>query len=243
MDDRDEVQGVEPLTDEERAAIHERNELIRAMDIALTDLRQRSYEGKLTTSARWRKLALAPAGMEANAFEDALLTYIEDHEHAEDSPAMGALFAPAPLEVQLEGRDLTEDDPLPELDVTDIVLIYGKKGAYLYSKPLMSHSFAHALFLTAENDDLATFIHVVRDESRVYPRPVTIDSFMNPPYLWPHEKALALFDEAVADGSFKDLGQVKAGNGKAYFYSDLYLSEAQARSLAEWYEVEKPRNP
>ena len=52
--------------------IHAENKFIRAMDEALTDVRQRSYEGKLTKSSRWRKLALTPEGMDARAFEEQL---------------------------------------------------------------------------------------------------------------------------------------------------------------------------
>lgn len=53
------------LTDEQRAEIHQRNALVRAWDKALTDMRQRSYEGKLTTPARWKRLAIAPQDMDA----------------------------------------------------------------------------------------------------------------------------------------------------------------------------------
>lgn len=241
--EQDEPQPEHELTEEERAAIHARNAWIRAADHALTDMRQRSYEGKLTTSARWKKLALAPEGVTAPEFEEQLLTYIEDHDHAEDSPAMGAMEAPKPLDAQLEGTELSEDDPLPDLDVSDVVIIYGKKAIYLYSKPLMSHSFAHALFLTTENDDVSTFIDVVRNESKVYPRPVTIDTFINPPYLWPRDKTRKVFGEVSGDAVFKDIHMVRASNNKEYYYSDLYLTEAEAASLAEWYEVEKPANP
>lgn len=231
------------LTDEQRAEIHARNGFVRACDRALTDLRQRSYEGKLTTSARWKKLALAPEGVAADEFEERLLDYIEDHDHAEDSPAMGEMEVPKPLDVQLEGKKLGEDDPLPDPDVSDIVILYGKKGVYLYSKPLMSHSFAHALFLSIENDDVTTFLDVVRNESKVYPRPTTIDAFMNAPYLWPRDKTRKIFSEVEADGAFKDIHVVLASNRKEYYYSDLYLSEAQAQSLAEWYEIGKQANP
>lgn len=231
------------LTDEERAEIHAANALARARDAALTDMRQRSYEGKLTTPARWKKLAVAPAGMSVDDFAEGLLEFIEASPHAEDTPAIGRMEAPKPLDVQLEGQEIDEDELLPALDVSDVVLLYGKKGTYLYSKPLLSHSFAHALFLTTEDDELATFVDVVRSESRTYPRPVAIDQFMNPPYLWDPAKTLKLFEQVQADGAFKDIERCSASNGKVHFYSTLYLSAAQARSLAEWYEVEKLANP
>lgn len=219
------------------------NLFTRAMDEALTDVRQRSYEGKLTKSSRWRKLAIAPEGMDDRAFEEQVLTYIETHEHAEDAPAMGKLVAPKPLAVQLEGADISPDEPLPDLDVTDIALIFGKKGIYLYSKALMSHSFAHALYQTAENSAVATFVDVVRSESRSYPRPVAIGSFANPPYLWGKSKTLEVFEQVRQSGSFDDIHMVRTSANEPYFYSTLYLSDAQGKALAEWYGVEKGLNP
>lgn len=238
----DEAQPEGP-TSEELARIHERNAFIRAADRALTDVRQRSYEGKLTTTARWRKQAFAPEGMSQRAFEEELTTYIEDREHAEPKPVVGRIAAPKPLEVELKGTELTEDDPLSELDVRDIAFLHGKKGTYLYSVALLSHSFAKALFHTAEDNDVSTFVDVVRTESSVYPRPVCIDSFMNPPYLWPRSRTRKVFEKVQTAGSFKDIHEVKASNGVSYYYSDLYLSEAQAKSLAEWAAVERQRNP
>lgn len=231
------------LTDEERSQIHQRNELIRAWDKALTDMRQRSYEGKLTTPARWKRLAVTPNNMEYDAFEASLMDYIESHDHADDSPAIGKIDAPKPLEVQLEGRELGEDEPLPEPDVSDVVLLFGKKSVYLYSKPLLSSSFAHALFITTENDDFSTFIDVVRTESRVYPRPISILDFMNPPYLWSTEKTHELFESIGDEEAFSDIHVCETSLGETFFYSTRYLSDAQGKALAEFYGVEKGRNP
>lgn len=234
---------VRALTDEERAAILAHNAFIRAADAALTDVRQRSYEGKLTTTTRWKKRAFAPEGMDAKAFTEQLMTYIQDRDHAEAKPVMGRVAAPKPLEVELEGVELADTDKLPDLDVSDIAFMFGKKGIYLYSVALLSHSFARALYLTAEDNDMATFVDVVRTESSTYPRPVGIDAFMNPPYLWPRSKTLRVFDEVVATGSFNDIKQTATSFGTPYFYSDMYLSEAQAASLAQWYGVERGMNP
>ena len=236
-------EGARALTDEERTAILAHNAFIRAADAALTDVRQRSYEGKLTTTTRWKKRAFAPEGMDAKAFTEQLMTYIQDRDHAEAKPVMGRVAAPKPLEVELEGVELAETDKLPDLDVSDIAFMFGKKGIYLYSVALLSHSFARALYLTAEDNDMATFVDVVRTESSTYPRPVGIDAFMNPPYLWPRSKTLRVFDEVVATGSFNDIKQTATSFGTPYFYSDMYLSEAQAASLAQWYGVERGMNP
>lgn len=228
---------------EELEAIHRRNAWIRAADKALSDVRQRSYEGKLTTSSRWKKQAMQPEGEDARAFEQELLSYIEAREHAEAKPVVGRVSAPKPLDVQMRGQDVDEDSPLPDLDVRDIAILRGKKGVYLYSVALLSHSFAKALFLTQEDNDVATFVDVVRTESGTYPRPVGIGSFMNPPYLWTPTKTSGVYDEVVRSESFKDIHMVKTSLGVPYYYSDLYLSEAQAKALAQWYGVERTANP
>lgn len=230
-------------TPDELAAIEERNAFIRAADAALTDVRQRSYEGKLTTTARWSKQAFAPAGMDPRAFEERLLTYIETHDHAEAKPVVGRIAAPKPLEVELEGAQPAQGEPLPDLDVRDIAIMQGIKGRYLYSVALLSHSFARALFHTAEDNEVATFVDVVRTESRVYPRPVDIGSFMNPPYLWSPAKTQEVYEKVAASGSFKDIHVTHTSKGTPYYYSDLYLSDAQARALAQWYGVDRALNP
>ena len=124
-----------------------------------------------------------------------------------------------------------------------IAILQGKKATYLYSAALLSHSFAKALYHTAEDNDVATFVDVVRTESSTYPRPLGIDSLMNPPYLWSPAHTREVFAKVQEAGSFKDIHETHASNGRTYYYSDIYLSEAQARSLAEWYGVEQQRNP
>lgn len=228
---------------EQIAAIHARNDWLIAADQALADVRRRSYEGKLTTPDRWVKRAFAPAGVDGRAFASDLLAYIEDRPHAEDSPARGRQDVSLGYDDRPELDELDLDDPLPEPEVTDIVLLYGKSGTYAYSKPLMSHSFAHALFNTAEGDELATFVDVVRTESKVYPRPVSATNFLNQPYLWSPEKVASLFERAINDEAYADIETTQTSLSDTYFYSTKFLSPAQAKALAEWHGVERFRNP
>lgn len=228
---------------EELEAVHRRNAFIRALDEALTDVRQRSYEGKLTTPSRWRKRALAPAGMEPAAFEEAALDYLETHDHGTGETHMGRVAAPKPLSVELEGKETNPDEPLPELAVNDIVIRYGKKGTYLYSEALLANNYAQILFLTAENDDMATFVSLVRDESKTYPRPMDETSFMNPPFLWTRHKVREEFERVRETGSFPDIKLTVTTRNQRFYYSDLYLSDAQAKALAQFYGVERGMNP
>lgn len=232
-----------PREQADLTALHERNDWLIAVDQALADLRSRSRDGKLTTPDRWVKRALAPTGVDARRFASDLLSYIEGRPHAEDSPAMGRQDVPPGYDDRPELDELGLDDPLPEPDVSDVVVLRGKTGTYLYSKPLMSHSFAHALFNTAEGDDLATFADVVRTESRTYPRPVSAASFLNQPYLWSASKVASLYARALDDEAYADIEVTETSLNESFFYSTRFLSPAQARALAEWHGVEKFRNP
>ncbi len=229
--------------DTELEARLERNAFIRALDAVLADLRQRSDEGKITTPARWRKRAMQPEGTDARAFEEKVLTYIEEHDHSSGEAHAGRIAVPQDLAALLGNGESSDDEALPELAVNDIVLLWGKKGAYLYSEALMANNYAHMLFLTAEDDDLGTFVDQVRNESKIYPRPMAASSFRNPPFLWSVAKAKQLFARTQEAGSFPDIKVTVTSIGQWYFYSDLYLRDAQAKALAEFYGVERQRNP
>ena len=128
------------------------------------------------------------------------------------------------------------------LSCDDIVVIEGKADTYLYSRESMTDNFAHWAYLAAENDDLVTFVDNVREEARVYPRPMLAKSFKNFPYLWDIERAEAAYRAVRESGEHPDIERVAATKGDVYFYSTDYLSHAQAKALAQWYSVEKPLN-
>lgn len=128
------------------------------------------------------------------------------------------------------------------LSCDDIVAIEGKADTYLYSREFMTDNFAHWAYLAAENDDLVTFVDNVREESRVYPRPMLAKSFKNFPYRWDMERVEAAYRAVRESGEHPDIERVAATNGDVYFYSTDYLSQAQAKALAQWYSVEKPLN-
>ena len=145
-----------------------------------------------------------------------------------------------------EPKPLAEPQALEEarapLSCGDIVVLEGHKDTYLYARDAMSENYAHWAFLAAEDDDLMTLVDNVRQESRVYPRPMLAAAFRNPPYRWTRERTEAAFETVQASGAYPDIARVTATNGDVYFYSTDFLSPAQARALAQWYSVEKPLN-
>lgn len=146
----------------------------------------------------------------------------------------------ASAEPLLEPRALEE--ARAPLACSDMVVLEGRKDTYLYARGVMSDNFAHWAFLEAEDDDLLTLVDNVRQESRLYPRPMLAAAFGNPPYRWTKGRTEAAFEAVQACGAYPDIAQVVAGNGDVYYYSADFLSAAQARALAQWYSVEKPMN-
>lgn len=132
--------------------------------------------------------------------------------------------------------------PLRTIDATGIVAMEGSLRTYLYDSTQMKPAFARWAFLAAEDDPLFAFVSCVREDSRVYPRPMAASSLTNHPFDMTEGQVEALWVEAKEHEGYEDIGRVEASNGDAYFYSSRYLSEEHARSLAEWESVERLMN-
>lgn len=150
--------------------------------------------------------------------------------------------------VELEGEwvlvPTDEDAPPVELsiDCQHIVSLVGAHSYYLYDNSLMTDAFAHWAFLAAEDDDVVTFVECVREDSRVYPRPMPAQSLKNDPFRMDDGRIACIWDEVRESGAYPDIQQVVASNGDVYYFSTEYLSSAYAQSLAEWDAVERYMN-
>lgn len=126
----------------------------------------------------------------------------------------------------------------PEWELDDIKVLEGKQ-TYLYSSDYMTDTYAHWAFLAEEGDDVLTLVENAREESRLYPRPMLATSLSNKPYHWSAEQIEQVWQAVQESGSYPDIKTCGASNGDQYFYSTDYLSDAQAKALAEWYSVER----
>ena len=113
------------------------------------------------------------------------------------------------------------------------------KQTYLYSSDYMTDTYAHWAFLAEEGDDVLTLVENAREESRLYPRPMLATSLSNKPYHWSSEQIEQVWQAVQESGAYPDIKTCGASNGDQYFYSTDYLSDAQAKALAEWYSVER----
>ena len=139
------------------------------------------------------------------------------------------------------GDSLDPEIETVEWKLDDIKVLEGKQ-TYLYSSDYMTDTYAHWAFLAEEGDDTLTLVENAREESRLYPRPMLATSLSSKPYYWSAEQIEQAWQAVQESGSYPDIKTCEASNGERYFYSTDYLSDAQAKALAEWYSVERYMN-
>ena len=255
----------EEMSPEERQAKAEHDALATAFDM----IRERSNEGKLTTPGTWAAAGIVPDHLIPVDFSDLAFDEIiaaqaasaEAQKAAEEaaqavaegtnavSADSGAEDAAASAhEVDeaagehvpsaAEPDSLDSEIEAPEWELDDIKVLEGKQ-TYLYSSDYMTDTYAHWAFLAEEGDDVLTLVENAREESRLYPRPMLATSLSNKPYHWSAEQIEQVWQAVQESGAYPDIKTCGASNGDQYFYSTDYLSDAQAKALAEWYSVER----
>lgn len=255
----------EEMSPEERQAKAEHDALVAAFDM----IRERSNEGKLTTPGTWAAAGIVPDHLIPVDFSDLAFDEIiaaqaasaEAQKAAEEAAQAAAekadatsadsgvedAAASAPEADEAAGENAlsgVEPDSFdseieaPEWELDDIKVLEGKQ-TYLYSSDYMTDTYAHWAFLAEEGDDVLTLVENAREESRLYPRPMLATSLSNKPYHWSSEQIEQVWQVVQESGSYPDIKTCGASNGDQYFYSTDYLSDAQAKALAEWYSVER----
>ena len=255
----------EEMSPEERQAKAEHDALAAAFDM----IRERSNEGKLTTPGTWAAAGIVPDHLIPVDFSDLAFDEIiaaqaasaEAQKAAEeaaqavaegtnavsaDSGAEDAATRASEADESAgehvpsaaEPDSLDSEIEAPEWELDDIKVLEGKQ-TYLYSSDYMTDTYAHWAFLAEEGDDVLTLVENAREESRLYPRPMLATSLSNKPYHWSAEQIEQVWQAVQESGAYPDIKTCGASNGDQYFYSTDYLSDAQAKALAEWYSVER----
>lgn len=255
----------EEMSPEERQAKAEHDALAAAFDM----IRERSNEGKLTTPGTWAAAGIVPDHLIPVDFSDLAFDEIiaaqaasaEAQKAAEEAVQAAAEKADATsadsgaedaatraseadeaagehVPSAAEPDSLDSEIETPEWKLDDIKVLEGKQ-TYLYSSDYMTDTYAHWAFLAEEGDDVLTLVENAREESRLYPRPMLATSLSNKPYHWSAEQIEQVWQAVQESGAYPDIKTCGASNGDQYFYSTDYLSDAQAKALAEWYSVER----
>lgn len=184
-----------------------------------------------------------PVGMPALRHRASVTANKPDEPESPEEPCGNT--APSPSEPAAPKDAVSDVPPDPAADFPDcqgIRMLMGAHGYYLYDEHLMTSAFARWAFLAAEDDPVTTFVECVRDESRIYPRPMALASLANPPFRMSAEAVEDAFQEAREQGRATDIERIQASNGDVYFFSTSHLSPTRAQSLAEYDAVERAFN-
>ena len=111
-----------------------------------------------------------------------------------------------------------------------------------YSEQYMSVAYAR-LLVQKEGDPLVLIAETVRENSKVYPRPISRDTFKNEPFALTEEEMVTCLEKMKAGDQYNDIAQTVTSEGVVYLYSTLHLDPDYASMLAEWVDVGQYRNP
>jgi hypothetical protein len=125
----------------------------------------------------------------------------------------------------------------------DLRAIPGANGTpRYYSAHYMSETYA-TLLIRKEGDPLLMIADTVRENSRVYPRPIRRETFKNTPFDLTDDEIAACLEQIHIEDRYEDIRQTVSSEGTVFLYSTRHLDPDHASMLAEWLDVGQYRNP
>ena len=149
----------------------------------------------------------------------------------EPAPAVEpAQAAAAPRVVDGEYAAALLAELLTENDEVAVFTAWDNKEYYHY-KPQMSSLYAR--ILSTGNNKMVQVASVVRESSRDYPRPVALEIFEYPPFLFEADALQQCLRDMAENPEYADIKFTESSVGTVYLYSTRYLDEDYAAFLAE----------
>lgn len=125
----------------------------------------------------------------------------------------------------------------------DIKIVFDSKGgAFYYSEQYMTGAYANILVLKMEGRH-RMMAEIIREHSRMYPRPVPIRLFRYPPFDLEENLISESLVEMMRQGPYRDISLLTTSIGNTFAYSADYLTPDYAQMLAEWNDVGLAQNP
>ena len=121
-------------------------------------------------------------------------------------------------------------------------LINQDDSRHYYSSLFMTEAYAGMLH-QKQNNHLQLIAETVRQNSALYPRPVPLDMFTQPPFDLPRQEVLNNIQRMAAEEEYRDIRQTATSVSGVFLYSTLHLDSEYASMLAEWLDVGQFENP
>ena len=168
----------------------------------------------------------------AEALAEPQADAVQASESAPVAESAEAANAPRVVERQYAAGLLAE--LLDESEDVAAFTAWDNKEYYHY-KPQMSSLYAG--ILSTANNRMVQVASVVRDSSRDYPRPVPLEIFEYPPFLFEAEALQQCLRDMAETEEYADISFTESSVGTVYLYSTRYLDEDYAAFLAEKEDV------
>lgn len=111
-----------------------------------------------------------------------------------------------------------------------------------YSSTFMTEAYARIL-LQKQGDPLRLIAEVVRENSALYPRPVPLELFTQPPFGLDQQEVLNELERMKGEEEYRDIVPTTTSTSRVFLYSTLHLEPDHASMLAEWLDVGQSNNP
>ncbi len=158
-----------------------------------------------------------------------------------------ATTQPAQAQEPIEVREISEEyffEVLEESlkDTYGVArLVSWDKVTYYHYKPLLSASYAR--LLSAQNNPAELVRDTVRENSRIYPRPIAIGCFEDMPFNLKPEEIETVLEVLNNDPDSQDIRFTQTSIGTVFLYSNKYLEDDYADYLAEYIDVGMDESP
>jgi hypothetical protein len=111
-----------------------------------------------------------------------------------------------------------------------------------YSSNFMTEAYALILF-HKQGGPLRLIAETVRENSALYPRPVPLDFFTQPPFELTQQEVLKDLELMEGEEEYRDIVPTTTSTSRVFLYSTLHLEPDHASMLAEWLDVGQSNNP
>jgi len=180
---------------------------------------------------------------------------VEVAEFIRQNSKAGRLAAFADIEADIAGQTVAVSeratDPVQILSLiqeavsnhNDIeVIVDDSGGAWYFSERFMTGAYARILLLKGEGP-LRMMAEVIREHSRVYPRPVPLALFQCAPFNLSDDEIALCLNEMMGKSPYRDIARLTTSIGNTFAYSTDHLEPGYAAMLAEWADVGQVENP
>lgn len=173
----------------------------------------------------------------------ARVTKVADHIRSESRAARVtplAAFLEEPFGYDEEQLDLVWETFAIDEAYADIVRTPSERDGseFLHSTRFLTVPYAKLLLRSQADDPVFLIAQTVRENAEIYPRATSVEYFLLDPFNLQLEDVFAHIATMKATEAYADVKSVTVSNGMVYLYSDRFLTEPQAQSLAQWDEVD-----